>query len=190
MAFDYETPVAGYAGAPFMTRMLSTPILEFYREYYNRYYTGTEMVADVAVLHNWPSMAYSINDTYVPVTLMEQVLIQHKVPFDILFDENINQIDRYGEVILAGTGMCRERAGRKAPAIRAPRRHAGAHRQHRRIQRMARTPSHQPAAPGASGRQGPHRLHPGNHPRRQPGQVTGASMKIPNPGRPRKKSSA
>jgi len=47
-------------------------------------------------------MAYSINDTYVPVTLMEQALIQHKVPFDILFDEDINQIDRYSEVILAG----------------------------------------------------------------------------------------
>jgi len=47
-------------------------------------------------------MAYSISDTYVPVTLTEQVLIQHKVPFDILFDEDINQIDRYGEVILAG----------------------------------------------------------------------------------------
>jgi hypothetical protein len=101
MAFDYESPVAGYVGSPFMTRIF-TPFLEFYREYYNRYYTGTEMVADVAVLHNWPSMAYSINDTYVPVTLMEQTLIQHKVPFDILFDENINQIDRYGEVILAG----------------------------------------------------------------------------------------
>jgi len=101
MAFDYETPVAGYPGAPNMTRIF-TPFLEFYREYYNRYFTGTEMVADVAVLHNWPSMAYSINDTYVPVTLMEQVLIQHKVPFDILFDEDLNQIDRYSEVILAG----------------------------------------------------------------------------------------
>jgi hypothetical protein len=101
MAFDYETPVAGYPGAPDMTR-ISTPFLEFYREFYKRYYTGTELVADVAVLHNWPSMAYSINDTYVPVTLMEQVLIQHQVPFDILFDENIDQLDRYREVILAG----------------------------------------------------------------------------------------
>ena len=47
-------------------------------------------------------MAYSINATYVPATLMEQVLIQHKIPFDLLFDEQLKNLDRYGAVILAG----------------------------------------------------------------------------------------
>jgi hypothetical protein len=47
-------------------------------------------------------MAYSINDTYVPTTLMEQVLIQHQVPFDILFDEDMDQIGHYQEIILPG----------------------------------------------------------------------------------------
>jgi hypothetical protein len=103
MAFGYETPVAGYAGAPWMAaRSGSTPILEFFRHYHQRYYTGTTNVADVAVLRNWPSMAYSINAAYVPATLMEQVLIQHKVPFDLLFDEQFTNLDRYGAVILAG----------------------------------------------------------------------------------------
>jgi hypothetical protein len=101
MAFDYETPVAGNPGVPFTTHV-STPTLEFYREYLDRYYRGTESVADVAVLRSWPSMAYSINDTYVPTTLMEQVLIQHKVPFDILFDEDMDQIGHYQEIILPG----------------------------------------------------------------------------------------
>jgi hypothetical protein len=101
MAFNYETPVPGNPGAPFMTHAF-TPMLEFYREYLDRYYRGTESVADMAVLHTWPSMAYSINDTYVPTTLMEQVLIQHKIPFDILFDEDMDQINRYQEVILPG----------------------------------------------------------------------------------------
>jgi hypothetical protein len=101
MAFDYETPVAGNPGVPFTTHV-STPMLEFYREYLDRYYRGTESVADVAVRHTWPSMAYSISDTYVPTTLMEQVLIQHKVPFDILFDEDMDQIGRYQEIILPG----------------------------------------------------------------------------------------
>ena len=59
-------------------------------------------LADVAVLHNWPSMAYSINATAAPVTLMEQVLIQYKVPFDILFDEQLDRIGQYAAVILAG----------------------------------------------------------------------------------------
>lgn len=101
MAFDYETPVAGNPGVPFTTHA-STPMLEFYREYLDRYYRGTESVADVAVLHSWPSLAYSINDTYVPTTLMEQVLIQHQIPFDILFDEDLDEIGRYQEIILPG----------------------------------------------------------------------------------------
>lgn len=103
MAFGYESPVPGYAGSPWMAaRAATTPILEFYRHYYQRYYTRTTNVADVAVLRNWPSMAYSINATYTPATLMEQVLIQHKIPFDLLFDEEFTNLDRYGAVILAG----------------------------------------------------------------------------------------
>jgi hypothetical protein len=103
MAFGYETPVAGYAGAPWMSaKVATTPILEFFRHYHDRYYTGTTNVADVAVLRNWPSMAYSISATYFPATLMEQVLIQHKIPFDLLFDEEATNLDRYHAVILAG----------------------------------------------------------------------------------------
>lgn len=103
MAFAYESPVSGYAGSPWMAgRGNDSPILEFYRHYFQRYYTGTRNVADVAVLRNWPSMAYSINAAYVPATLMEQVLIQHKIPFDLLFDEELTNLDRYQSVILAG----------------------------------------------------------------------------------------
>lgn len=47
-------------------------------------------------------MAYSINATSVPATLMEQVLIQHKIPFDILFDEQMDRVNRYAAIILAG----------------------------------------------------------------------------------------
>jgi hypothetical protein len=103
MAFGYETSVAGYAGAPWMdAHIASTPILAFFRAYHDRYYTGTTNIADVAILRNWPSMAYSINAAYVPATLMEQVLIQYKIPFDLLFDEEFTNLDRYKEVILAG----------------------------------------------------------------------------------------
>jgi hypothetical protein len=103
MAFNYQPSVKGYAGAPFMTGTGGlTPFLEFFRFYNDRYYTGTEEVNDVAVLRNWPSMAYSINAAYVPTTLMEQVLIQHKVPFDLLFEEQIARIGHYAAVILAG----------------------------------------------------------------------------------------
>ena len=59
-------------------------------------------MADVAVLHNWASMAYSISSAYVPTTLVEQVLIQHKVPWDLLFEEQMDGLKSYGAVILAG----------------------------------------------------------------------------------------
>ncbi|MGD0654044.1 MAG: alpha-amylase family protein [Thermoguttaceae bacterium] len=104
MAFGYQKPVAGYPGAPFGAgaHNVFTPIMEFFRQYNDRYYTGTDNVADVAVLRNWPSMAYSINSAYFPATLMEQVLIQYKIPFDLLFEEQLDRIGRYGAVILAG----------------------------------------------------------------------------------------
>src|SRR5690606_9312962 len=55
-----------------------------------------------AVLRSWPSMAYSLGGTLVPTILMEQVLIQHKVPFDILTDDHLGTIERYGAIILPG----------------------------------------------------------------------------------------
>jgi hypothetical protein len=104
MAFHYAKPGPAYLGAPNINgaHNVFTPILEFFRFYNDRYYTGTDNVADVAVLRNWPSMAYSINATYTPATLMEQVLIQYKVPFDILFEEQLDRLPRYRAVVLAG----------------------------------------------------------------------------------------
>lgn len=102
MAFGYQKP--GCIPAPQGSGAFNvfTPLMEFFREYNDRYYVGTENIADVAVLRNWPSMAYSISAAYVPATLMEQVLIQYKVPFDLLFDEQTANLAKYKAVILAG----------------------------------------------------------------------------------------
>ncbi len=102
MAFGYQNPVVTPTPWGAGAHNVFTPMLEFFRENNTRYYTGTDMVADVAVLRNWPSMAYSIGPTYVPATLMEQVLIQYKVPFDLLFEEQLEGISRYMAMILAG----------------------------------------------------------------------------------------
>jgi hypothetical protein len=101
MAFGVQTTAPTFVGSPYLPNKF-TPILEFFREHLDRYYTNTENVADVAVLRNWASMAYSMNDTWAQTTLVEQVLIQHKVPFDLLHEEQIDRIGRYGAVILAG----------------------------------------------------------------------------------------
>jgi hypothetical protein len=106
MAFNYQKLVPGFGvqGGPFLQGGFNafTPIMEFFREYNDRYLTGTTNIADVAVLRNWPSMAYSIGPTLVPAILMEQVLIQHRVPFDILYEEQMDRIGRYRAIVLPG----------------------------------------------------------------------------------------
>lgn len=102
MAFNHSTEVRGYPGAPYAAGAANvfTPIVEFFRHYYERYYTGTQSIADVAVLLTFPSMAYSISGNWVGSTLLEQVLIQYKIPFDLLFDEWFDRIASYKAVIL------------------------------------------------------------------------------------------
>lgn len=104
MSFGYQKPLAGLAPAPLGSGAFNTftPFMEFYREYNDRYYTGVDNVADVAVLRTWASTAYSISASYIPTTLVEQVLIQYKVPWDLLFEEQLDRIHRYQAVILAG----------------------------------------------------------------------------------------
>jgi hypothetical protein len=108
MAFNPMKYVAGYGwqGVPGTheedPRSSNSAESEFFREYADRYYTATEGVADVAVLRTWPSMAFSITATSIPTVLMEQTLIQHKVPFDIIFDEQMDKIARYRAIILPG----------------------------------------------------------------------------------------
>ncbi len=106
MAFNYQRylPGYGYQGGPSQRggSNVFTAFTEFFREYNDRYLTDLDNVADVAVLRSWPSMAYSIGGTLIPTILVEQTLIQHKVPFDILFDDHIGAIGRYGALILAG----------------------------------------------------------------------------------------
>ncbi len=107
MAFNPQKHIAGYgwqggAGLARESERSSSAETEFFREYSGRYFAGTESVADVAVLRTWPSMAYSIVSTLVPTILVEQVLIQHHVPFDIIFDEQMDRIGRYRAVILPG----------------------------------------------------------------------------------------
>jgi hypothetical protein len=106
MAFNHQKfkPGYGYHGGPSDNGAYRsfTPLVEFFREHNDRYYRDTENVADVAVLRSWPSMAYSIEETLYPTILMEQVLIQYKIPFDIIFDEQIDRIHKYQAVILPG----------------------------------------------------------------------------------------
>jgi len=106
MAFNYVKPIPGYGwlglGDNHYAERHFSALAEFFREYSQRYYTGVSNIADVAVLRSWPSMAYSVGGPWIEATLAEQVLIQHHVPFDIIYDEQTDSLSRYQAVILAG----------------------------------------------------------------------------------------
>ncbi|MCF3109886.1 beta-galactosidase [Niabella sp. CC-SYL272] len=74
--------------------------IRFFRDHFE-YYTGTTNIADVAVLHSFNTMAYNNDRPYQSTFLFEQSLIQGKIPFDIIFDEQLKNLDRYKVLVLA-----------------------------------------------------------------------------------------
>ena len=70
---------------------------DFYREISN--------IADVAVLHSFASMAYNNDLPYQSTYLYEQVLIQNKIPFDIIFDDQLKDLSKYKVLVLADQEM-------------------------------------------------------------------------------------
>jgi len=74
--------------------------IHFYTEQ-NQHYRKVHNVTDVAVLRSFPSTAYNSGSPQLQTTLMEQVLIQYKIPFDIISDRDLTNLSRYRTVILA-----------------------------------------------------------------------------------------
>jgi hypothetical protein len=65
------------------------------------FYRSITNIADVAVLHSFASMAFNNDRPYQSTYLFEQALIQAKIPFNIIFDEQLKDITRYKVLILA-----------------------------------------------------------------------------------------
>jgi hypothetical protein len=63
---------------------------------------GTAPVAEVAVLRSFASVEFHPAECLVPAVLFEQSLIQARVPFDIVFDRHLDELDRYKALVLAG----------------------------------------------------------------------------------------
>jgi len=57
-------------------------------------------VADVAVLHSHSSMGFNADRPWQSAMLFEQVLIQAKIPFDIIFDQNLKDLSKYRVLVL------------------------------------------------------------------------------------------
>jgi hypothetical protein len=75
--------------------------IAFYRK--NRdLYVGTEDVAPVAVLRSYPSITYHNSSAGLSAILVEQSLIQARIPFQLAFDEDLKHLspDRFKVLIL------------------------------------------------------------------------------------------
>jgi len=88
LAQGYDLPEEQKAYIKFFSRNF-----EFYHDI-----TG---ISDVAVLHSYSTMAFNNDRPYQSTYLFEQVLIQNKIPFDIIFDDQLKALSNYKVLILA-----------------------------------------------------------------------------------------
>ena len=65
-------------------------------------YRGTDNREDVAVLRSYATMAYDNHRAELEECMFEQALIQGQVPFDIIFDEQMDNLSKYKVIALAG----------------------------------------------------------------------------------------
>lgn len=87
LAFNQTIAYAGdYPISPEMLKYIS-----FYRNHRDLY-VGTKDLASVAVFRSYPSITYHNSRAGLSAILVEQALIQAKVPFHLVFDEHLNQI--------------------------------------------------------------------------------------------------
>jgi hypothetical protein len=87
LAFNQTIAYAG--DYPLSAEMLK--YISFYRNHRDLY-VGTKDVASVAVFRSYPSITYHNSRAGLSAILVEQALIQSKVPFTLVFDEHLSQI--------------------------------------------------------------------------------------------------
>jgi hypothetical protein len=91
----------GFAGQDPLTPDMQKYVA-FYRQ--NRdLFIGTKDVASVAVLRSYPSITYHNARAQLSAILVEQTLIQARLPFDLIFDEHLGNLSKYKVVVLPGS---------------------------------------------------------------------------------------
>jgi hypothetical protein len=73
--------------------------IDFYRRRRDLY-KGTEENAPVAVLRSYPSIAYHSARAQLSALLVEQALIQARIPFRLIFDEQLSTLSSYKVLVL------------------------------------------------------------------------------------------
>ena len=97
----------GYVGSnPISDTTLS--YIDFYRKHRDMY-QKSEDVATVAVLRSYASLTYNNSGTQLSTILVEQALIQSRIPFVLIFDEHLQNLGRYKVLILPNTECLSDR---------------------------------------------------------------------------------
>jgi hypothetical protein len=88
----------GYVGEePLTPEMLK--YLAFYRKHRDLF-VGSGDLATVAVLRSYPSLTYHHARAQLSAILVEQTLIQARIPFALVFDEHLNDLSPYRVLVL------------------------------------------------------------------------------------------
>jgi hypothetical protein len=101
-AMAYNRQTLGYIGGGLAGYDFPPEQAQYIRFYLKNFehYRDIESRADVAVLHSFASMAFNNDAPWQSAMLFEQALIQGKVPFDIIFDENLKDLSKYRVLVL------------------------------------------------------------------------------------------
>ena len=76
--------------------------IDFYRKHRDLF-TGTRDIATVAVLRSYPSITFDQSRVQLSTILVEQALLQARIPFDLIFDEHLSDLSKYEVLVLPDT---------------------------------------------------------------------------------------
>jgi hypothetical protein len=99
----YGRQCLGEIGTVYDLHKLPAGARKYIQYFHNKFdlYRDIESAADVAILHSYASLAYNNDRPYQSTWLFEQALIQSQIPFDIIFDEHLEDLSRYRALVLA-----------------------------------------------------------------------------------------
>jgi hypothetical protein len=98
--FEYDRLVAKPASDEPVSPALD-PFIRFYKSRRD-VFRDTAPVADVAVLRSFPSQTFA-EPKYAELTArVEQLFIENRIPFQIIYDGCLDELDRYRILVLAG----------------------------------------------------------------------------------------
>jgi hypothetical protein len=104
MAFNFqkETPGFGWNGGfrELIWAHDQFRYFDFFKQNDARYYRGARSLADVAILRGYASMANNNSSVHRATVLGEQVLIQNRIPFHIVFDQHLQRLHDYRVLLL------------------------------------------------------------------------------------------